>query len=264
MAKAKTKTRGGAKRERRERRFEPRSSANPILVRVAGALGAVGLGAGAWGQFSHLLSDETATAVPFAPYVLAGGAVLLGFAIWFGTSGEPAVRVGDPGVSFEKSGLTRIPWYGIESIAYSPGESVRIQGKDESGAPVSLKVLTKTNAQAVAWILKEAQARIPDVLELSDDVELPEAQEGAGELRVAEPPQIVGRKCADTGKPIAYEPDARLCTRCGRVYHKAHVPDDCACGASLAHLHREKAEKGEKAKPERDATAADGEPSEAT
>jgi hypothetical protein len=27
-----------------------------------------------------------------------------------------------------------------------------------------------------------------------------------------------------------------VCPRCDRVYHKAHVPEACACGASLEDL----------------------------
>jgi hypothetical protein len=51
-----------------------------------------------------------------------------------------------------------------------------------------------------------------------------------------EPPQVVGRHCAESGKVIAYEPDARVCVRCERVFHRTSMPDVCACGASLEHL----------------------------
>jgi hypothetical protein len=47
---------------------------------------------------------------------------------------------------------------------------------------------------------------------------------------------VVGKHCADSGTVIAYEPDARVCPRCERVYHKAHVPETCACGGSLEGL----------------------------
>ena len=58
----------------------------------------------------------------------------------------------------------------------------------------------------------------------------------AGEVIVLDPIQVVGKHCAASGKVIAYEPDARVCSRCERVYHKAHVPETCACGQSLENL----------------------------
>jgi len=51
-----------------------------------------------------------------------------------------------------------------------------------------------------------------------------------------EPPQVVGKHCAASGKVISYEPDARVCPRCERVYHRASVPASCECGASLTEL----------------------------
>jgi hypothetical protein len=45
--------------------------------------------------------------------------------------------------------------------------------------------------------------------------------------------QVVGKRCAASGKIIAFEPDARVCPQCERVYHKAHLPKACACGATL-------------------------------
>jgi hypothetical protein len=46
----------------------------------------------------------------------------------------------------------------------------------------------------------------------------------------------VGKHCASSGKVIAFEPDARLCPRCERVYYKTSVPAECECGASLAEV----------------------------
>jgi hypothetical protein len=66
--------------------------------------------------------------------------------------------------------------------------------------------------------------------------DLPEPHRDAGEVLVLDPIQVVGKHCAESGTVIAYEPDARVCTRCERVYHKAHVPETCACGASLESL----------------------------
>ena len=51
-----------------------------------------------------------------------------------------------------------------------------------------------------------------------------------------EPPQVVGKHCSASGKVIAFEPDARLCPKCERVFYKASVPAECDCGASLVEL----------------------------
>jgi hypothetical protein len=60
----------------------------------------------------------------------------------------------------------------------------------------------------------------------------------------APPLQLVGKRCAESDKIIAYEPDARVCTRCERVYHKTKVPKTCECGADIGHLRERKASKG--------------------
>jgi hypothetical protein len=35
---------------------------------------------------------------------------------------------------------------------------------------------------------------------------------------------------------IAYEPDARVCPACERVFHKDKVPRKCLCGTDLSKL----------------------------
>jgi hypothetical protein len=84
--------------------------------------------------------------------------------------------------------------------------------------------------------VKEARSRVPSVVDVPDDATLPEPRADAGETLPLEPPQVVGRHCAASGKVISYEPDARVCPRCERVFHKAHVPETCDCGASLSDL----------------------------
>jgi hypothetical protein len=240
MAKATKKK----KRQRSERRFEAASANNPMMVRVAGALGAIAMGAGAYGQFAPGLREPAGEPIKYAAWILAGGAIVLGGAIWMGTSGEPALRVGDGGVATEKGGLTRVPWWAIERIAFSDG-AVRVAGTDETGTTISLVASLVSQPQAAAWIVKEARARVPDVVDIEEDVELPAASTDAGTVLPLDPPQVVGKRCAASDKAIAYEPDARVCPRCERIYHKAHVPDECACGASLTHLKPHKDKGGE-------------------
>ena len=235
MAK-KTKAAKAAKpRPRRERRFEPQASVKPGLVYVLGAIGAAAMGAGAWEQFGPLFSEAGPEPLKLGPYVLTAGAALAGVAIWMGTSGEPFLRVGDAGVAVEKSGLRRMPWYAVGRIEWRD-EAVRVTGKDDAGVAMTVAASLRTHPQAAAWIVKEARARIPGVVEVPEDTTLPEANADAGESVALDPPQVVGRHCAASGKVISYEPDARVCPRCERVYHKAHVPETCACGASLTEL----------------------------
>jgi hypothetical protein len=237
MAKDKAKKPKGARREkareRREKRFLPRPTASPVLVYAAGALGALAMGAGAWAQYGSLLHEGGPEPLKLAPYILAAGAFLVGIAIWFGSSGEPVLRVGDGGVAVEKGGLRRVPWYGIDRIEFRD-VAVRVIGKDDAGAAIQVVASLTAHGSAAAAIVNEARARVPAVVDVPQDVAFPETF--AGEERVLEPPQVVGKHCATSGTVIAYEPDARVCPRCERVYHKAHVPPSCACGASLADL----------------------------
>jgi hypothetical protein len=233
---AKKKSAKAAKaRPRRERRFEPRANAKPGVVYLLGSAGALLMGAGAWEQFGPLLADGGPDPLKAAPYILAAGAVLAGIAIWIGTSGEPVLRVGDSGLAMEKSGVRRMPWYAIERVEWRD-ETVRVSGKDDAGVPMTIAAPLASHPQAAAWIVKEARARVPAVVDVPVDAALPEASADAGEALPLEPPQVVGRHCAESGKVNSYEPDARVCPRCERVFHKAHVPEVCPCGASLADL----------------------------
>lgn len=232
-----------AKKERRERRFLPRSTTNPMVVRVAGGLGAATLGAGVWAQFGRTLvahaGQPPLESLPFAPWLIAGGAVLLGVAIWFGTSGDPALHVGDGGIGVDKGQLRRMAWHQVESVTYEgSSRAIVAKGKDDGGGEIVAKAPIDSQPQAAAWILKEARARIPAVVDVADDAiaDMPEARSDAGEILPLDPIQVVGKHCAASGTIIAYEPDARVCAQCERVYHKAHVPETCACGASLESL----------------------------
>ncbi|HEY6461203.1 MAG TPA: hypothetical protein VIY73_13655, partial [Polyangiaceae bacterium] len=136
MAKKTKSSKRSKPRERRERRFLPQAATSASIVYVVGAVGASAMGAGAWAQFGSMLQASAPEPLKFAPYILAVGAVLVGIAIWIGTSGDPALRVGDAGLAVEKGGLKRMPWYAIERIAWRE-EAVRVTGKDEMGSPMS-------------------------------------------------------------------------------------------------------------------------------
>ena len=235
MAK-KTKTPKREKtRERRERRFDPQGATSARIVYLVGAIGAIAMGAGAWGQFGALVHEGGPEPLKFAPYILAVGALLVGAAIWIGTSGEATLRVGDAGLAIEKGGLRRMPWYAIERIEWRE-EAVRVTGKDDMGLAMSLVAKLKSHPQAAAWIVKEARERVPTVVDVPEDATLPDPRASAGETMALEPPQVVGKHCSASGKVIAFEPDGRLCPKCERVFYKASVPAECDCGASLVEL----------------------------
>ena len=108
-----------------------------------------------------------------------------------------------------------------------------VKGRDETGAELTILARLKSQPQAAAWIVREARARIPAATSVGDEARLPDARSDAGESLSLEPVQVVGKRCAASGKIIAFEPDARVCPNCERVYHKEHVPAACACGRTL-------------------------------
>jgi hypothetical protein len=174
----------------------------------------------------------------YAPWILAGGAVALGAAIWIGTSSAPAVRVGDGGVADEKR---RMPWWRVEAVT-GDENALEVRGKDEAGAAFTLRFERKALPAALPWLLKEARSRVPDKVDVSSSVidAVGTASKSAGEQLACPPLQLVGQHCADSDEVIAFEPDAKVCPRCERIYHRAHLPKACACGTSLAGLREKK------------------------
>jgi len=258
-AKKKAKKAKGAKvKERHERRFMPRPVATANVVKAVGGLGAFVLGAGVWAQFGHGWTDSTLPPYAFAPALIAGGAVVFGVAVWLGTSGESVLRVGAGGIGLEKAkDVLRIPWYGVERVAWDPAaQALSVTGADELGGEQRLVLAAKVHPAAIAWIVKEARVRIPDDVEVPEEaLGIPAAHASDGELLTMDAVQVVGKRCAETDRIIAYEPDARVCPRCERVYYKLSVPEACACGASLQGL-RGAADEAPRSEPEAPAEAA--------
>lgn len=222
-------------RERTERRFVPRSTASPTVVYLVGAVGALVLGAGVFEQFGNAIRKIEVEPVEWAPWLLAAGAVIVGVAIWIGTSTEAAVRVGIAGIAEERNPMRRMPWWNVEDVSGTP-DAILVRGKDEHGAPMSVRFTRRATPGALAWVVREAKERAPEQFELSEEVveQIGKASKHAGEIVPCPPLQVVGKRCADSDKIISYEPDARVCPRCERIYHKDHVPKTCVCGASLA------------------------------
>ena len=233
------KSKSGKLKERQERRFVPQPTANLMLVNTLAGLAAASLGAGVWAQFGHAWMDSPLPPYGFAPALIAGGAVAFAAAVWLGTSGEPALRVGSGGIAIEHGNdVNRILWDGVERIVWQEGRhALAVVGKDELGRDQRLSISVAVQPKAVAWIVKEARERIPALVDVPDEaLGLPAAQHADGEILTMDPVRVVGRRCAASDRVIAYEPDARVCPRCERVYYKDAVPDECACGASLVGL----------------------------
>jgi hypothetical protein len=223
--KAGKKKKKGAKRERRERRFEPEQTQTTKLALIGGMVGALVLGAGVYSQWIM------ETPPSYAPWLVAGGALVLGLSLWFGDPGAVPVRVGDAGLAVEKgTDLSRLAWCDIEQVNVEKNELV-VKG-DELTITLPLKI----HAKAVAWVLAEGTRRVPGVMNVKRSVlkDLPEPKEHDGQILTIDSLQIAGRHCASSDKPIAFERDARLCPNCAEVYHRDHVPKQCVtCDADL-------------------------------
>lgn len=207
-----------ARRERSERRFEPGQTQTNNLAVIAGMIGSLGLGAGVYAQW---FQDPP---LGFASWLVAGGAVVLGGALWFGDSGAVPVRVGDAGLAIEKgSELSRLAWCDIERI-YTEKDELVVKGDE-----LTLTLPLKAHALAAAWVLSEAARRVPDVLDVQRKLadELPKPRETDGTVVKIDSLQIAGKNCAASDRPIAFERDARLCPNCAEVYHKDSVPKKC-------------------------------------
>jgi len=226
MAEKKKKKKKVVKRERKERRFEAQQTRSSTLSVVAGMVGALALGAGVYAQW---IRDP---ALPYGQYMVAGGALVLGIALWFGdTSGEP-IRVGDAGVATEKgSDLIRLAWCDMERIYIERGKLVL------AGSELTLEIPLASHGKAAAWILKAAVERVPEAMDVKNSQAdaLPNPTDEDGEFVLIENVQVVGRHCAVSDKAISFERDARLCPVCAQVYHRLHVPKKCVtCGEDIS------------------------------
>jgi hypothetical protein len=213
---------------RRERRFEPKSSLRAVLSVVAMSIGGVLVGAGTYAQWFRA---ESLGPLKQAPFLLAGGAVLLIAVALFGEQLAKPIRVGDAGVALEKgpAEIERIEWRDVTRL---------ILGRDAltvQSVGSSISVPLGVHQKASARIIAEATARIPKRVEdLGGASALGAPDDSQGEELPLEPPQVAGVHCKKSERVIAFEKDARLCGRCGEVYHKDSVPKRCVtCDAKL-------------------------------
>jgi hypothetical protein len=235
MVKTKTKTkrraelaaRGGssnlvrADAPRSERRFSPDGGAMSVVPILASSGGSLLLGAGVFGQWLRTIPH------PYAVHMLIVGAVLLAVGLFLGTRSRPPIRVGDAGVAVERSDdqLERIGWNEVQAVRFSSGVLTF------TGASKLVTIAVASQPGAAAMALREARARIP-LRARGIDEKLESAD--AGELVVLEAFQAAGLRCKASDRLLTLERDARLCARCGEVYHKDEVPERCvSCDAEL-------------------------------
>ncbi len=206
------------KRERKERRYTGEQTyASKVAVGV-GMLGGLCLGAGVYSQW---IADQARGA---APYMVIGGALVLAGALIFGDLGTHPVRVGDAGIVVERGkDLIRILWCDLDRVLAQEGKLV-LMGKEQT---VSIAIAGQP--RAVARILAEGTRRVPEAMDVKRDAVagLPEPSENDGEVLTVEALQVAGRHCAASGRPIAFERDARLCPQCCQVYLRDEVPKKC-------------------------------------
>jgi len=208
----------------REWRFEPAAGGLQVAGVVIMSLGGLALGAGV---YAGLILEDGAPSTRYAPYLLAGGIVLLTLYFFFGRSGGLPLRVGDLGVGTEEGeDVHRLAWYQIQSVSLIEG-ALKLK-------PVGRAIVVPlaSHPAAARRIAAEAKARIPERCELEGASLGPPADDDP-QVEV-EPPQVTNLRCAASDTAIAVEKDVRLCGACGVVYHRKHVPPVCVeCGRSF-------------------------------
>ncbi len=186
---------------------------------MALGLGGVTLGAGVYAQW---LRDEP---LPYALWLLLGGAVAAGASVLFGPAVGKALRVGDLGVGLGRSGggVDRVPWYRVTAVELKGG-TLRLETDDQP-----LAVALDQHPAAAAYLVAQARKRIPERVRLDEAAlaRVGEPDDRAGQALAADPPQVTGQRCHATDQPLQFEKDVRICARCGALYHRASVPERC-------------------------------------
>jgi hypothetical protein len=229
-AKRKKSSRAAERPSRRARRFEPEATSLGQAALVLICLGAALLGAGFYGQ---ALRDAP---LAYAPGLIIGGLIVLFFG-WQQASVRAApLLVGDPGVVSEEGDPLRwLPWSKVEAVVLEK-DAVVVRGDGRTvSAPLAVF------PQAAAWVVKEAMARVPAKVKIDEAARAKlVADEAMGEVRDLGPAQVAGAHCRASDRVIAFDEDAKLCPRCGEVYHKEEVPEAClSCSAELGELKAE-------------------------
>lgn len=212
---------------RSERRYEPKASPLAFVAVIAMSLGGLLVGAGTYAQWFRA---EKLGPYEHAPLLLTAGAVLLIASAMLSGASSKSIRVGDAGIAREDGAneIERIEWRDLTRLERVGDALVA------SGPGTTITVPIKAHPQAAARIVAEAKARLPKFGDKLDAAGLDKLDDAQGEIVELEPAQVAGARCKKSDKIIAFEKDARLCGRCGEVYHKDSAPKVClTCGAKL-------------------------------
>ena len=118
-------------------------------------------------------------------------------------------------------------------------DAVVVKGDDEAGAALTITVKAKSQPDAARSMVALAAERAEKSLDIPRERDRDSSRRrtrSGGPQSFSIPSKSSARRCAKSNKTIAYEPDARVCTRCERVYHKCSLPKKCVCGQDLAEL----------------------------
>jgi hypothetical protein len=147
----------------------------------------------------------------------------------FGQGAARPVRVGDGGVAEERDegSIERVGWCEVTRLLVTDA-AVTVQGTG-----VTISIPRNIHGLAAARVVREARERIPKKVDTDANVE-PPAGAADPAKQPLDPPQIAGEACKASHKIISFEKDARLCGKCGELYHKSGVPERClTCDARL-------------------------------
>jgi hypothetical protein len=184
------------------------------------SFGALATGAGIYAQWFWRAPDPPA----YAPFLLAGGILLVVVYAFYAPSPGAELVVGELGIGVEREGkLTHTAWYEIEQLTFVHRALVARTG----GKPIQVAI--KDHPDAARLIVAEAMERIPDRVDLDDDdvARIGSPAGDAGELRAADPPQVTDLTCRASDMPLNIEKDVRMCAGCGVLYHRKSVPNRC-------------------------------------
>src|SRR4051794_40399550 len=209
-----------------ERRFVSEPTPRSNYKALIGGLAAAGLGAA---TYATLIPE---TPLSSGPFLFVMGTVGMVVAAVMGDPAGAPLHVGGFGIAVDRGGTQpeRLGWYEVQKVSLE-GDDVVVQAGDRR-----IVASTRYHPAAAGWIIKEALARIPARVSIDTEraTSLQRGADEGGTLVEAPKVQITGRRCKASDAVISFEPDARLCERCGEVYDKKQAPARClTCDAAM-------------------------------